>query len=149
MAGNPIHTAIPLLARHAGVWQGTYRHIRPDLSVIDQHDFRITVEFPEDGSCHYRQSSHYWWPDGRTDDIVFEADCKGDRLVWDNGRINGRLWQLDDRTLYLTFGFNADPAVVIYEMIQLGANGDDRARTWHWLRDDKLFQLTLVDEARA
>lgn len=140
-----------LLSRHVGIWSGQYRHIRPDLSVIDHHAFTITVEMPEDGSCSYRQSSHYDWPDGRTQDLVFEADFAPgeDRLVWDNGRIAGEMYALDQQTLYLHFRFAHDPDVQVCEMIQLSACGRDRARTWHWLRKDKLEKLTLVDERRG
>ena len=146
---NPIPKELPLLARHAGTWEGTYRHIAPDFSLIDSHHFRILVEFPEEGSCHYRQSSHYWWEDGRTQDIIFEALCSDGKLRWDNNRIHGELWAVDDMTLYLSFGFADDPEVTIYEMIQLSPCGQHRARTWHWLRAGELFQITLVEESRA
>jgi len=145
---NPIYAEIPLLARHAGTWSGVYSHVRPDLSVVDRHRFTISVELPQDEAFHYRQTSRYWWEDGRTRDVVFDARCENGRLVWDNGRIRGALWQLDDATLYLWFGFHDDPDVVIYEMMQLSPDGQARARTWHWLRHHRLFQITLVDEAR-
>jgi hypothetical protein len=147
---NPLHRALPLLTRHAGVWEGEYVHVSPDLSTQETQAFRIKVEFPDDGPAHYRQTSHYWWPDGRTDQLVFEAawDPAVGRLVWDNGRIKGQLWQLDDVTLYLTFGFDADPGSYVCEMIQLG-DGEHRVRTWHWFRAHAPWRLTLVRERRV
>jgi hypothetical protein len=59
------------------------------------------------------------------------------------------MWELDARTIYLTFGFADRPGVEVCEMIQLASNGRDRACTWHWFKDGKLFQLTLVDERRV
>ena len=141
---------MPLLARHEGTWRGVYRHVAPDLSPIDTHDFRIVVELPDEPGCAYRQTSHYWWPDGRTEDRVFEArfDAGRCRLAWDNGRIAGELWELDDVSLYLSFRFAAPDPMRVCEMIQLSRSGRHRARTWHWFRDDRLCRLTLVDERR-
>ena len=142
--------AMPLLAKHEGVWRGTYRHIRPDLSLVDQHEFRIKAELPVDGSCAYRQTSHYWWDDGRTEDRVFEAQFDADQqcIVWDNGRISGHLRELDDFSLYLTFTFSGDLDTTVCEMIQLSPCGQNRARTWHWFTDHVLTQITLVNEHR-
>ena len=141
---------MPVLARHEGVWEGTYRFITPHLQVVDQYDFHIEVSFPEDGhgGITYRQLSHYTWPDGRTGAIDFEAQYQDRQVVFETDAISGRMWEIDDNTLYLTFGFPDQPGVQVCEMIQLADNNNDRARTWHWFQDGKLFQLTLVDECR-
>lgn len=145
-----IRDHLPLLARHEGVWAGTYSFVTPGLEVLDRYDFRIRVSFPEDGKGRrtYRQESDYRWPDGRTQSLVFEGELEGEAIVFDNGRIAGRMWAVDERTLYLTFGFTEQPGVEVCEMIQLSADGGSRARTWHWFRDEALFQITLVDERR-
>jgi len=145
---NVLHQEMPLLARHAGIWRGTYTHIRPDRSVIDQHEFRIRVELPDEGDVVYRQHTHYWWPEGRSQDFVFGAYYADKRIWWNTDRIRGALWALDDVTLYLTFAFGSDPGQYVCEMIQLSPDSVHRARTWHWFEDHKLARLTLVDEAR-
>jgi hypothetical protein len=33
-------------------------------------------------------------------------------------------------------------------MLQISSNGQHRARTWHWFRDEKLFQITRTREWR-
>jgi hypothetical protein len=33
-------------------------------------------------------------------------------------------------------------------MIQISRNGQHRARTWHWFRDDVMFKITLTKERR-
>jgi hypothetical protein len=142
-----IHTRLPLLVRHAGVWAGRYRFIAPDLTLLDTYAFRIRVSFPDDVT--YRQDSDYRWDDGRTQSLSFDGRLNGDRVVFDHGRIAGAIWAVDDTTLYLRFGFAAQPDTQVFEMIQLSADGQSRARTWHWLRDGVLFQTTLVDEARV
>ena len=146
---NPIQTNMPLLARHAGIWEGEYTHLAPDRTVQDQHLFRILVELPEDREAAYRQTSHYWWPDGRTQQLRYEARYAEGRLAFDTGRIHGRLWEIDDRTLYMRFAFHADPAGYVCEMLQLSPDGRNRARTWHWFREEVLWRITLVRERRV
>jgi len=141
---------LPLLSRHAGVWRGVYTHMAPDRTILDRHDFRILVELPGEPACAYRQSSSYWWEDGRKQSLVFEAqyDAEADQVHWDNGRIAGHIYSLDAETLYLTFRFAATQARVC-EMIQLSPCGKHRARTWHWLdQQGELEKITLVEEAR-
>jgi hypothetical protein len=146
---NPVRAHLPLLARHAGIWEGEYTHLAPDRRVQDQHLFRILVEIPDAGPVHYRQSSHYWWPDGRSQQLVYEGRYADGRVHIDNGRIRGACWSVDEETLYITFGFHADPAGHVCEMIQLSPDGIHRARTWHWFRDHVLWRVTWVREGRV
>ena len=92
---------MPLLARHEGTWAGTYRFITPQLEVLDEYAFRINVMFPDDGKggITYRQESFYSWRDGREEELIFEAQYARDGLVTWGGRIAGRMWELDDRTI--------------------------------------------------
>jgi hypothetical protein len=146
-----IREMMPLLARHEGVWKGTYRFVTPQLELLDQYDFKIIVSFPDDaqGGITYRQESHYTWLDGREQQLDFEAQYTDNGRVEFGGRLHGSMFELDDRTLYLSFGFDDQPGVDVCEMIQLAPNNRDRARTWHWIKNGRLFQLTLVDEHRV
>ena len=145
-----IKTKMPLLARHEGTWTGTYRFITPQMKLLDQYDFRINVKFPDDGKggLTYRQESFYTWADGRQRELAFEGVYAGDTVVF-AGRIAGFIKELDTRTLYTHFWFDDQPGVDVCEAIQLAPNNNDRARTWHWFKEGKLFQLTLVDEMRV
>jgi hypothetical protein len=146
-----IKAKMPLLARHEGTWAGTYTFITPEMKVNDRYDFRINVKFPDDGKggITYRQESFYTWPDGRTQELVFEAEYAGGRMITFGGRIAGWMTEVDDRTIYLNFWFADQPGVDVCEMIQLAPNNRDRGRTWHWYKDGKLFQITLVNEYRV
>ena len=145
---NPVRQHLPLLARHAGIWEGEYTHLAIDRSVQDQHLFRILVEIPDEGDSHYRQSSHYWWPDGRSQQLVYEGRYREGRVHIETARIRGACWAIDDETLFITFGFHADPTGHVCEMIQLSPDGIHRARTWHWFREHVLWRVTLVREHR-
>jgi hypothetical protein len=146
-----IEKEMPLLARHQGVWEGTYRFVTPQLELLDQYDFRIRVSFPDDehGGITYRQESHYTWADGREQQLDFDASYNGNGRVEFSGRLSGFMYELDDRNIYLNFSFPDQPGIDVCEMIQLAPNNNDRARTWHWFKENKLFQLTLVDEHRV
>lgn len=146
---NPIAEHIPLLAAHEGIWEGHYVHIAPDRTLQEEILFRILVEIPAEGEVHYRQTSHYWWADGRTQQLQYAGRYQDGRAVFDDGRIQGACWAVDDRTLYLRFGFAADPSGYVCEMIQLSPDGQHRARTWHWFRDHALWRITLVREHRV
>jgi hypothetical protein len=149
LAQDTIYQGLPLIALNEGRWDGTYRIVRPNGELIEQYDFRIRVSLSADNARAYRQDSHYRWPDGRTSAIVFEAAYADSQLTWDNGRINGRLWEISADTIYLTFGFNEQPDVVCHEMIQTAADGQERGRAWLWYRGDVLDRYTLIDEQRV
>ena len=147
---NLVKSRLPLLERGSGSWAGIYTLVTPQMEVIDRYRFRARATFPDDGEGGrtYRLETRWEWDDGRTEQQYFDATLDGDILVFDNGYIAGRMWAIDDQALYLVFRFAAEPAVKVCEMIQFARDGQSRARTWHWLRDDKLYQVTLVDEWR-
>ncbi|MFN8535257.1 MAG: DUF3598 domain-containing protein [Dehalococcoidia bacterium] len=143
-----IREMMPVLARHEGVWVGTYRHLDPDGVLEDQYEVRSICEFPEDGSCDFRLTSVNRWPDGRTQTLVNEARLSDGRLQWSNERLVGGMWEVDDLTVYTRFGYAGDQTLTVCEMIQISHDGHHRARTWHWFRDERLFRITLTQERR-
>ena len=145
---NALHELMPNFARHEGRWIGTYRLITPSGDAIDSYDVRTFAEFPDDGSCDFRLNVQNIWPDGRETAASFEANYRDGRL-WFDGILVGTLWEIDDFTVYLRFGFRGDPTVEVCEMFQITPDGRHRARTWHWFRDQTLFQITLSEERRA
>ncbi len=150
-SANPIIEQMPLLARNAGVWVGTYTHITPDRTVLDEHNFRISVEIPEDGVPQYRQTSEYTWEDGRNQHFVYEGFFMDGALSFEDERIRGRLIEVDDFSLYLRFSYQAKPDHCITELIHLSPDGRQRSRVWQWFEGDKLTKLTkltLVKENR-
>ena len=148
-AADSVYEGLPLIALNEGRWDGTYRFMRPDGELLDAHEFRIRVSLSRDNAQAYRQESHYRWADGRKMEVVFEAAYADSRLSWDNGRINGNLWEISTNPIYLTFGFNQQPGMVCHEMIQITADGQQRGRTWLWYQDGRLDKYTLIDERRV
>jgi hypothetical protein len=149
MSANELKRILPLLARHEGVWEGTYRYFDLHGRQTDEHASRLLCRFPDAGQP-YHQTNYYRWADGRREVRDFPAAVKDGRLWWDNEFIVG--WacdvSLDDikRTTMLYWTRTGEPDLYLYEMIQLSDDGKARARVWQWFKADRLFQRTLVDE---
>ncbi len=144
-----VREEMPLLARHEGQWVGTYTFIDTAGNIIDKHASRLTCSFPTEGEFPYFQTNSYTWEDGRTEAIEFPASYKDGKLWFDTERINGYCWEVDDHCIVLRWTYVADPTVSLYELIHLDDSGDNRTRTWHWLKNGMCFQRTLIDEKRA
>ena len=145
-----LREAMPLLARHEGVWEGWYRYYDADGNKIDEHKSRLICRIRDDREYH--QTNLYRWSDGKTDTRDFPAEIRDDRL-WFDTDITG--WAAtveldeDERTMMLHWTRKGEPDLYLYEMIQLSDDGVARARVWHWFKNDRLLQRTLVDERRV
>lgn len=145
-----LREAMPLLARHEGVWDGWYRHYDAQGNKIDEHKSRLLCRIRDDREYH--QTNLYRWSDGKTDTRDFPAKIRDDRL-WFDTDIAG--WAAtveldeDERTMMLHWTRKGEPDLYLYEMIQISDDGVARARVWHWFKNDRLLQRTLVDERRV
>lgn len=141
---------MPLLARHEGVWAGTYRHFDPAGKLKDEHQSRVVCRFPDDGDHPYVQTNQFDWADGRTQSRELAATWADGRLIWDTELVKGWASELpmDDRglSMILYWQFRADQSLYVYEMVQLSECGKKRTRTWHWIRDGELEMRTAIDE---
>jgi hypothetical protein len=149
MTMSGIREGMPVLARHAGEWEGDYIHVDPDNNVIDRHRSHLQCKFPEEGPYAYYQINTYIWDDGRKEEIHFPATYRDGQIWWDTDRIDGRAWEIDPRTVCLTWTRKDMPGAYLYEMIQLSEDGNRRARTWHWFENDTLFKRTCITERRV
>ncbi len=144
-----IREDMPLLARHEGVWDGTYTYYDAAGAQIDEHASRLFCRFPDEGAP-YHQTNHYAWPDGRTDTRDFPAEYRDKRVWWDNELIVG--WAAEvgldqhNRTVMLYWQRTGDPSLYLYEMIQIADDGQTRCRTWHWIRNGQLETRTAIQE---
>lgn len=48
----------------------------------------------------------------------------------------------------LWFSYKTNPEMSLYEMIYISPDSNNRARTWHWFKNNKIFQRTLIQEER-
>ncbi len=143
-----MHQAMPVLARHEGEWEGVYIHVDADNREIDRHASHLKCAFPDDGPFAYYQINTYLWEDGRTEELHFPATYKDKRIWWDTDRIEGSAWEVDERTVMLTWVRKGEPGTYLYEMIQISEDGAHRGRTWHWFENDQLVKRTCIKERR-
>jgi hypothetical protein len=149
-----IRDDMPLLARHEGVWDGTYTYYNPAGEKVDEHTSRLFCRFVGEGADErYHQTNYYTWPDGRTETRDFPASYRDKRVWWDNDLIQGSAWEVgeDDRSrsVMLYWQRTGDPELYLYEMIQIADDGATRCRTWHWIRKGQLETRTAIQERRV
>jgi hypothetical protein len=146
-----IAEAMPLLIQNGGVWEGVYRHYSAVTGkLVDEHLSRLICRITEGEANDYHQTNYYYWEDGRTEIRDFPAQYKDGRIWFDNELIAGwaAAMQPDDfhRSQCLNWIRKGEPGLYLYEMIQNSDDGKGRYRTWHWFKDGKCFQRTLIDE---
>ncbi|MBX9731020.1 MAG: DUF3598 domain-containing protein [Sphingomonas sp.] len=146
-----IREDMPVLARHEGVWDGTYTYYNAAGVKIDEHTSRLFCRFLDDNAeTPYHQTNHYTWPDGRTEIRDFPAAYHDKRVWWDNDLIIGSAWEVGEdehrRAVMLYWQRTGDPSLYLYEMIQIADHGKSRCRTWHWIRNGELETRTAIQE---
>ncbi|WP_233997300.1 hypothetical protein [Porphyrobacter sp. HT-58-2] len=140
--------AMPAMLQHEGWWEGWYRHLDADGTLLDAHRARTHCEFPDSGPWHYVQHSFLAWEDGREASYTFGGRLEGERLVWDTDRFSGYGWQTHEDTLMLRLDRLDVPGAHYVEMISIAPDGQSRARTWQWFKDGAPWKRTLCDERR-
>jgi hypothetical protein len=145
--------AMPVLARHEGVWDGVYRHFDAAGVLVDEHASRLICRFPAGGPHPYHQTNRYRWPDGRREERDFPATWRDGRIWFDTELITGWAAELavDDlrRSVVLYWQRRGDADLYLYEMIHLSDCGRYRSRVWQWLRNGRIERRTLIDEEKA
>jgi hypothetical protein len=146
-----IREDMPLLARHEGVWDGTYVYYNAAGDQVDVHDSRLFCRvYGDEAEYPYHQTNHYTWPDGRTEIRDFPATFRDKRVWWDNDLIQGSAWEVgedsEQRAMMLYWQRTGDPSLYLYEMIQIADDGQTRCRTWHWIRNGQLETRTAIQE---
>ncbi len=143
-----IQEEMPVLARHEGDWIGTYILVDLKGNILDQYQSHLTCEFPENSPYPYYQTNRYIWSDGKKEEYKFPGTYRDKALWFDTERVDGKAWEVDDSTVMLRFSYKGVADMSLYEMIQISPCSNYRARTWHWFKNNKLYQRTLIQEER-
>ncbi|MEO9467413.1 DUF3598 domain-containing protein [Parasphingorhabdus sp.] len=146
-----IEEAMPQLLHHVGVWKGEYVHFDGDNREIDRHASMLICKLlNEPGKQRLEQSNIYDWPDNSRETRHFVGILNNDKLVIQNENIDGWVAPLvldeTERTLMVLWTKTDDASFRYYEMITLSEDGQTKNRSWHWYRDGRLFQRTLINE---
>jgi hypothetical protein len=143
-----IQEEMSVLARHEGDWIGTYILVDLKGNILDQYQSHLTCEFPENSPYPYYQTNRYTWSDGKKEEYKFPGTYRDKALWFDTERVDGKAWEVDDSTVMLRFSYKGVADMSLYEMIQISPCNNYRARTWHWFKNNKLYQRTLIQEER-
>lgn len=152
---NVIAERHPIIADQGGVWDGEYLHLDANHAVVDRHRSRLVCRLHDgdDGVAGLSQTNIYTWPNDEQEIRYFEGVYSGDRIWIKNELIDG--WtgavSLDstNRTIMVGWTRRNEPGFRFYEMITVADDGNAKNRTWHWYRDGRLFQRTLINEVRV
>jgi hypothetical protein len=150
-----ISDAMPLVADQAGVWDGEYVHLNANHEIIDRHKSRLVCRLQEDDPAHatLAQTNIYTWGPDDQEIRYFETVFRGDRLWVDNDLIKGWVgpdnMDLTKRTIMVGWVSKLDAGLSFYEFITVALDGNAKNRTWHWYREGRLFQRTIINEVRT
>jgi hypothetical protein len=147
--GRAFAEAMPTMRRHAGMWEGVYRHVSRDFVLIDEHHMRTQCDFPESGPYAYVQSNWLSWRDGRREERSFGGVFRDGLLHWDTDRFSGTGWETRGGVVMLRLDRKDVADAHFTEMIELSADGQSRARTWQWFEGGLPVRRTLCDEWRV
>jgi hypothetical protein len=142
-------TEFPAHRAHAGIWEGTYRHLDADGTLEELIQSKVWCEFPESGPVFYRQRIELHHAAGSVTASVFDGVAQDDHLWFDTPTFRGKSSETIDGVILLNLQRKDEPGANFVEVIVLGEGGRHRARTWHWFRQGNLFRRTLCDERRV
>ena len=146
---------MPILAKHNGVWEGTYRYYTADGKLVGEHDSRLLCRVMTEGDYAYYQTNIYTYPDGRQE--IKEFPCvyenRSKVVVFKIGTIEG--WVKEDHDMpgnvstKLYWERYGNRNIKFYEMIQTDPDFKHRTRVWQWLLDGKNILRTLINETKV
>jgi len=147
-----VREALPVLARHEGVWDGVFRRMDPAGKIKAEFNARIIKRFLPDEHWPkiYHQTNMYDLPDGQRQVIDTKGEYRDGKIHFASQRVTG--WQLDDvsdpfnRTVFLYMVYNSDPDQYVYELINISDDGKYRTRMTQFLKGGRTTGRTLIDE---
>lgn len=128
---------------HTGIWEGTYKRIAADGTILYTHKSKLT--FRLDGRRWY-QTNLYNFDDGREEfhnfgEAIFDDDGV---MTFDNPRIYGKAWEGKENIL-LSWTYKDQPGSKLYEIISLLGKGH-RMRVWQFSENDVFQGLMMIEE---
>lgn len=144
---SAIHDRFPVFARHAGVWEGTYKLI--DIksgTILDQHRSKVTCKMFD--QHNYYQTNEYHWEDGRTVTREFPGEFRDGALCFDTPRMIGKAYEVDENTICLFWTYKDKSEDRYAEIISLQST-THRCRTWQHFENGNFTKVTVIDEHKT
>jgi hypothetical protein len=153
-----LRTAMPLVARCEGVWEGVHQHFDAAGKKIDEHRVRNIGRVTGDPVAPWVQTNTSFWDDGRSRRIDHHAAYRDGRLWFDNEWAVGWCREIEADTrgtaLLIYWQWKAPDAWVgrptrdlhMYQWLQLSPDGQHRHGVVQWLDDGALVLRSQIDE---
>ncbi|MEN0046227.1 MAG: DUF3598 family protein [Bacteroidota bacterium] len=137
---------LKLFPHHTGVWEGTYKRLAANGSVMFEHSSRLTLRL--DGNKWY-QTNYYTFENGREEFHNFGEAIFNEKgiMVFDNPRIYGEAWE-GDRNIMLNWTYKDQPGSQLYEMITSLGDGH-RMRVWQFSQNGVFQGLMMIEERKV
>lgn len=154
VTAQALREALPVMARHEGVWRGTFRRYDADGVLMESFPTEITTRLRDDADgMVFHQTNRYFKDDDQIETIESFGFFDGERVRFDNPAVAG--WAIDDptdeadRSVLLHLAFKTGSGVYAYETVQISDDGQHRHRaTQYYGPDGRLIRRTLIDEVR-
>ena len=135
------------IGKLGGVWEGSYRRMRPDGSLIEEFASR-QVSRAEGDTWH--EQITYRWPDGRSKTMDFVAKLRPDGVheYDEDSLLRGRTYLTGAGQVIFPYRWHDKPGVNVLE-VQHYIRADKRTRVWQRFDDDALSELMVIQEQRV
>lgn len=143
-----IKQEMPVMIRHEGEWSGSYTLVDTQGNILDKYTSHLSCQFVENPPYSYYQINRYKWANGKQEEHHFPGIYRDKKVWFDTERLDGNAWEVDDATIMFRFAFKNMPGAYLYEVIFLSPCSNYRFRTWHWFKNDQVYQRTMVQEER-
>lgn len=134
-----------LLAGIAGIWEGTYTHLKPSGELLERYGSRQETRLV--GTDWFERIIYS--KEGQGPEILdFRATITGDTVTFDDPNFLGVSYLVEGRLTVFPYHWKNDPTREIVEIITL-ATDTYRTRLWQTFDHGVLTRLTLIEERRV
>ncbi len=102
-ADFPAHRA------HAGLWEGTYRHLDADGAFEELVQSKVWCDFPDDGPYFYSQRVKLTAADGDVTRAWFDGIARDGHVWFDTPTFVGKSWETEDGVVLLNLQRKDEP----------------------------------------
>jgi hypothetical protein len=135
------------IGKTGGIWEGNYRRMRPDGSLIEEFDSRQVSR--AEGETWHEQIT-YRWADGRSKTMDFVAKLRADGVheYDEDSLLRGRTYLTGAGQVIFPYFWHDKPGVTVLE-VQHYVRADKRTRVWQRFDGEDLTELMLIQERRV
>jgi hypothetical protein len=135
------------IGKTGGIWEGSYRRMRPDGSLIEEFASRQVSRAAGDT---WHEQITYRWADGRSKTMDFVAKLRADGVheYDEDSLLRGRTYLTGAGQVIFPYSWHDKPGVNVLE-VQHYIRADKRTRVWQRFDDENLTELMIIQERRV